>query len=185
MLTLPNEDLYLQLIYGLVDNGWNGSWNIKDDKIVIDNGQTMIKRLKNKPLDYYEALRLAMCIGINLASLVPLNKSILFLSLDDIYVIDQDWYILSSLEKLVPIISKNTVMLTRSISFKGYLAPELKNIKSLPFKTNITSIYYSLAALIIEALAIDNLSPLAGSKLYFFLQRCFFINPEERYFLFI
>ena len=31
----------------------------------------------------------------------------------------------------------------------------------------------------------NNLAPLAGSKLYYFLQRCLVINPEERYFLFI
>ena len=186
MISLPNEDLYLQLIHGLVDNGWNGSWNIKDNKIVISTGQTLIKRLENKPLDYHEALRLAICIGINLASLTPLNKSILFLSFDDIYMIDEDWYILSSFNKLVPIISKDVVMLTKPISFKGNLAPELKNVRSLPFKTNITAVYYSLASLIIEALALENnLAPLAGSKLYYFLQRCLAINPEERYFLFI
>jgi hypothetical protein len=101
-------------------------------------------------------------------------------------MIDEDWYILSSFNKLVPIISKDIVMLTKPISFKENLAPELKNVRSLPFKTNITAVYYSLASLIIEALALENnLAPLAGSKLYYFLQRCLVINPEERYFLFI
>ena len=186
MLFLPNEDLYLQLINGMIDNGWKGSWEIKDNKIIINDGQPLRERIKNKPLDYHEALRLAMCMGINLASLVPLNKSILFFSLDDIYVIDEDWYILSSFDKLVPIISKNIVMLTTPIEFKGNLAPELKNIKTLPFKTNITCIYYSLASLVIEALAVENdLAPLTGSKLYYFLKRCLVNNPEERYFLFI
>ena len=185
MISLPNEDLYLQLIHGLIDNGWKGTWDIKNDKIIINNGQPLIKRLENKPLDYYEALRLAICIGINLASLASYDQSILFLSLDDIYIIDEDWYILSSFDKLVTIIDKNTVELNTPISFNGSLSPELQDVKSLPFKTNISSVYYSLAALIMQALELDDLSPLAGSKLYFFLERCLVENPEERYFLFI
>jgi len=187
MIALPNENLYISLINGLIDNGWKGSWDIEDDKIIIDTkfGENLTERLKKKPLTYYEALRLSMCMGMHLASLIPLNQSIFFFSTNSIYIIDEDWYILLE-PALVPIVSDNNVILTYPIAFKGELAPEQKNISSLPFKTNISCAYYSLANLVVKALDINNdLDRLAGSKLYYFLKRCLVDEPSKRFFLFI
>ncbi len=187
MLSLPNNKLYVTLINDLIDNGWNGSWNIEDDNINIETkfGMNIETYLKTNSLSYYQALRIAMCMGINLASLVTLNKSILFFSTQNIYIIDDDWYIVMD-PPFVSIVSDNTISLTTPISLKGELAPELENISSLPFKTNISCAYYSLASLIVKILDIDNdLDRLADSKLYFFLKRCFVKDPSKRYFLFI
>lgn len=187
MLSLPNNDMYMALIDGLVDNGWKGTWNIKEDKIIIDTkfGESLKTRFKKKSLSYYEALRLSMCMGMHLASLIPLNKSVLFFSTKTIYIIDEDWYMLLD-PAIVSIISDNTVMQTTPIDLNEELAPEVKNNSSLPFKTNISCAYYSLASLVVKMLDINNdLDRLAGSKLYYFLERCFVNDPSKRFFLFI
>ena len=110
MLSLPNNDMYMALIDGLVDNGWKGTWNIKEDKIIIDTkfGESLKTRFKKKSLSYYEALRLSMCMGMHLASLIPLNKSILFFSTKTIYIIDKDWYMLLD-PAIVSIISEGRI----------------------------------------------------------------------------
>ena len=187
MLSLPNNDIYMALIRGLIDNGWKGTWNIKGDQIIIDTdfGESLETRFKKKPLSYYEALRLSMCMGMHLAALIPLNKSVLFFSTKTIYIIDEDWYILLD-PAIVSIISDNTVMQTTPIDLNEELAPEVKNNSSLPFKTNISCAYYSLASLVVKMLDINNdLDRLAGSKLYYFLERCFVNDPSKRFFLFI
>jgi hypothetical protein len=185
-MILPNNELYLNIIHGLVDNGWCGSWTVENDEIVIhETPETNLEtQLQNKPLAYHDALRLAICIGNNLASLHQNNISILFLHPSDISIIDENWYIINNLDRSVPIIKKNTIMLSKVVSLKGEIPPELQNIKSLPFVTDISSVYYSSALLIRNAMKIgQNMDEIADSSLYFFLKRCLINEHHKRRFL--
>ena len=187
-IILERDEINQSMVHALADAGWKGGWEIDGKSIVIRSavGVTLAERLKTRPLDYSEALRLAMCLGMQLASLVSFNKSILFFDEADISVIDNDWYIITSLDKMVPLVAKDTVMLARPIAFKGAIPPELHDVKSLPVKTNISSAYYSIAKLTLQSLGIENsLDPIEGSSLYFFMERCLQTDPAKRYFLFI
>ena len=127
-----------------------------------------------------------MCLGVQISALTTLNKGVLFFSDKDITILDEEWYLLTNLERIVPIIESNTVLLSYPISFKGYLAPELENISQLPFKTNISCSYYSVALMVIASMGISsNLDQIYTSKLYYFLSRCLEPNPSDRFFLFI
>ena len=50
-------------------------------------------------------------MGIIISSIVPYNKSFLFLSLEDITVIDNEWYIINNVDKLVNIIDDDNIVL--------------------------------------------------------------------------
>tara|TARA_B100001250_G_scaffold400548_1_gene411223 strand:- start:1179 stop:1784 length:606 start_codon:yes stop_codon:yes gene_type:complete len=187
-IVLPRDEINQSLVHALADGGWKGNWEIDGDSIVIrtKNGNTLREHLKARPLNYDEGLRLAMCLGMQLASLIAFNKSILFFDESDISVIDDEWYIITSLDRLVPIVAKDTVMLTRPIAFKGAVPPELQTVTSLPVKTNISSAYYSVGKVTLHSLGIgDSLDSLEGSSLFFFLERCLQTDPLKRYFLFI
>ena len=182
---LPQDDIHTELIGSLVDNGWTGKWELKGDKIILFNTHGTLHD-KKKHLDYHQSLQLSMCLAVQMATLAVINKGVLFFSDKDITILDDEWYLLSNLDNIVPIVSENTVMLSHPISFQGFLSPEIKNISELPFKTNISCSYYSLALMVIDALGINpSLDQIAESKLYYFLTRCLEENPENRFILFI
>ena len=54
-------------------------------------------------------------MGIIISSIVPYNKSFLFLSLEDITVIDNEWYIINNVDKLVNIIDDDNIVLETPI----------------------------------------------------------------------
>lgn len=185
VLTLHKHDIYIQFINTLIDSGWKGKWEIIGDEIKIHNTSGTLQKMKGN-LNYHQGLQLSMCLAIQLAYLNSIHKSILFFSKDDITIINDEWFLITNLERIVPIVEKNTVLFSQPISLKGFLSPELENISELPFKTNVSSCYYSLALLVINCLEIDpNLHAIANSKLYFFLYRCLQKNPEDRFLLFI
>jgi hypothetical protein len=182
---LPQDDIHTELVSSLVDNGWTGKWELKGDKIILFNTHGTLHD-KKKHLDYHQGLQLAMCLAVQLAALVSINKGVLFFSDKDITILDDEWFLLTNLDNIVPIVNNNTIMLSQPISFHGFLSPEIKNISELPFKTNISCGYYSLALMVIDALGINpSLDQIAESKLYYFLNRCLQENPDNRFILFI
>jgi hypothetical protein len=151
------------------------------------------------PLDYHMCEKLILDIGLQLAELHKINKSIFFLNIDDIVVIDNEFFLLSKLTYIADVNSKESLTLTYPIQFSKkdemFLSPELSesiNAKVLPFEIPISSVYYSLAKICIYCLQLQdnllepiNLEPIKDSKLYFFLERCLVINPQDRFFLYI
>ena len=156
---LQNNEINKALINGLIQNGWSGSWYSENDNIVIQTNKS--NKIVNK-LDYYKGQRLAICLGIQIEILASFNKSFLFLEVDDISVINEDWYIINSYheknDKTVDIFGSDSVTITTPINFKSkFMAPELKDFyksknKELPFATNISCLYYSVGLLIFESL---------------------------------
>ena len=188
---LQNNEINKALINGLIQNGWSGSWYSENDNIVIQTNKS--NKIVNK-LDYYKGQRLAICLGIQIEILASFNKSFLFLEMDDISVINDDWYIINSYheknDKIVDILDSDSVTITTPINFKSkFMAPELKDFyksknKELPFATNISCLYYSVGLLIFESLEY-NLDDLHDSQLYHFLKRCLEKNPNNRFFIFV
>ena len=188
---LQNNEINKALINGLIQNGWSGSWYSENDNIVIQTNKS--NKIVNK-LDYYKGQRLAICLGIQIEILASFNKSFLFLEMDDISVINDDWYIINSYheknDKTVDIFGSDSVNITTPINFKSkFMAPELKDFyksknKELPFATNISCLYYSVGLLIFESLEY-NLDDLYDSQLYHFLKRCLEKNPNNRFFIFV
>ena len=210
---LKDNEIYKALINSIVKNGWDGSWFTENDYIVIETNNN---HKINKKLEYFEGQRLCICLGIQLEVLAKFNKSFLFFDLDDISVINDQWYIINSYDetnnKVVTIdgagrgagagrgdgagrgagagSGADYITITNPVNFKSdFMAPELINFykdknKNLPFVTNISCIYYSVALLILHYLEL-NLEDLLDSPLYYFLKRCMEKDENNRFFIFV
>lgn len=190
-IIIPETDINIAMINGLIDNNWSGEWSIEDNKIIIQSeySDTLDNFIKKKKFSYNDALQFVSCMGIIISSIVPYNKSFLFLSLEDITVIDNEWYIINNVDKLVNIIDDDNIVLETPIKItERLLPPEIKNINTLPFITNVSCIYYSIALLTIYCMNItldSDLNEIYDTKLYYFLKRCLLKSPEKRYYLLI
>ena len=210
---LKDNEINKALINSIVKNGWDGSWFTENDYIVIETNNN---HKINKKLEYLEGQRLCICLGIQLEVLAKFNKSFLFFDLDDISVINDQWYIINSYDetnnKVVTIdgagrgagagrgdgagrgagagSGADYITITNPVNFKSdFMAPELINFykdknKNLPFVTNISCIYYSVALLILHYLEL-NLEDLLDSPLYYFLKRCMEKDENNRFFIFV
>ena len=187
--SLEDSDTLRELINSLIDSGWKGNWDAKDGKITIDgsSGPTLEEYVKeNTALDFHETVRLAVCLGVQLAALTGMSKGVLFFSLSDVQVINSEWYLLTNLDKVLPMNENRQLTLRRPIKFDGFLPPELKGVNRLPLVTDQSCAFYSLALLCIAAIKIDpSLHQIADTSLYFLLKRCLVDDPEARIFLLI
>lgn len=206
-LTIPNTEINMALINSLIDNGWDGEFQKKKGAIVIeldDKAQTLAERIKDRPFEYYEAQRLAICLAVQMEQLFKMHKSYLFFDLEDISIIDENWYIINSFDensdKIVdivvnddadPRIKVNNVEFGKPVRLSGeYMAPEVKSYfasekPQIPFNTNVSCIYYSIALIMMEIMDVDDAEPLNGSPMFFFLNRCLEKNQDNRFFLFV
>ena len=161
------------------------------------------KKENAKAMDYDEVELLILHMGLQLLVLNNYKKGVFFLNLNDIIVIDHAFFLLGSLDHVLDQYKSDQYKLDQQeqliLSYplkigkadEQFLAPEVKSekIKELPFIMSNTVGYYSLAKICMYCLfPYDNdnkqLSPLTGSKMYFFLERCLKTDPTERYFLY-
>ena len=200
IITIPDTEINMALINSLIDNGWDGEFEKKKGNIVIvldDKAQTLDQRIKTRPFEYYEAQRLAICLAVQMEQLFKIHKSYLFFDLEDISIIDENWYIINSFDensdKIVDVVNDkvNNLEFSKPLRLSGkYMAPEVKSYfasekPEIPFNTNVSCIYYSIALIMLEIMDIDDPEPLNGSPLFFFLNRCLEKNPDNRFFLFV
>ena len=124
------------------------------------------------------------------------------LDLDDIIVINDNLFILVSVEYMLDINNDNKHINVNFPLKRPYFgSPELYKIHYLPYKLNIKSLYYSIGVLIIfcklnNYLLVGNeiksleqikniLEPIEGRKLYWFLLRCLEDDVDNRVMLLI
>tara|TARA_Y100000768_G_scaffold352960_1_gene304907 strand:- start:591 stop:1175 length:585 start_codon:yes stop_codon:yes gene_type:complete len=190
-IILTNNEVNKAILKGLIKNGWNGGWKIIKDSIVIDTKRKDTNLKKN--MDYFKLQRIVICLGIQLEILASFNKSFLFIDNDAISVIDDDWYIINNYNdknNTIVILDENNVTITNPVILQNkFMAPELiefykKKNKVIPFVTNVSCIYYSIAALIIS-LSKDGLNKLNESPMYYFLERCLVNDQNNRFFIFV
>jgi hypothetical protein len=149
------------------------------------------------PLDYAQTERLILHVGLQMQVLLEEQQGICGFTLDDITVLEGEYYLLTGLEQVVSVKNINkkkeplftyTYPLKFSEAAKELLAPELREklaAKVLPFTTSLSVGYYSLAKLCLECLGLtDNLEALRGSKMYYCFERCLRVEPAERAFLY-
>ena len=155
------------------------------------------------PMDYSQVEKMILHLGMQMQVLKKYKRGVFFYNLEDIIVIDKEFFFLGGLEKNAVELQGqgqkqqgqdlDLLSYTYPMKFtdreKEFFAPELKaklEEKVLPFTTSINVGYYSLAKLCLYCLQLtDVLEPLQGSKMYFFLERCLKVEPTERYFLYI
>ena len=196
-IVLKYNEINKAFLNYLIRNGWNGIWENDDNNITIYTDES--DKLKGKKIHYYQAERLCICLSFLLEVLAKFNKSFLFLDIDDISVINDEWYIINCYNtnnvKVVDIARKNinnvnNIIITNPTSLRSkFMAPEISNFynnknKEIPFTTNVSCLYYSIALLVLHITNKD-LDDFIGSSLYFFLKRCFEKDANKRFFIFV
>lgn len=153
---IANEVVYFKEFIEKDENKYVTSLNI------IESFTPVIKCLEKKGEIFY---------GLNTNQIIVIDKSI-FLYID--------------VETLFPILNKNEIKFYNPINFNLMLAPEILEIKTLPFSVNYKSFYYSLANLIYLVLLnsneinedfLDKIDFIKETKVYWFLvknlNKCF------------
>jgi len=126
-------------------------------------------------------------------------------NLDDILVINNNTFFIANIKHLLDIKKDNCIYFYNPIDRPYFSNFELNKLTKLPSKIDYRSSYYSLGALIlfcmtnvyifaeiqdIEYVDVDIdidkiLTPIAHTKMYWFLKRCFNKKSEDRILLFI
>ena len=119
------------------------------------------------------------------------NYTLSYISIDDIIVVNKKNYFFMNSTNVVQIVN-NFISINYPIKTNDFLSPELKNIKTIPYKTYYTSCYYSLACVVFFSLFnlnytanTEELKKIYYTKLYFFLLRCLNVDPMKRKLIFI
>jgi len=151
----------------------------------------------NNTIPYKFILQIIYSLSKQISYLLK-NESKCFYKFDisNILVIDDCKFIYLSYEDLNDI-KENKIIIYRPISKTiGYLSPELKNAKSIPILVSYKTIFYSLGSFILynitsneetneETNIANKLSCIKDTKLYYFLKRCLYNEPEKRFLLYI
>jgi hypothetical protein len=163
------------------------------------------EKVKNNTykLPYTTILNIINCLTKQLYYLLE-KESKCFYTFDEnnILVVDDCKFFYLSNHHLKEI-KNNDIHIYNPISKNiGYLSPELQDASSIPIITNYKTIFYSLGLLIIDNLLdetidynienminieniINRISTIKDSKLYYFLKRTLYNEPNERYLIFI
>ena len=153
----------------------------------------LIKRHKN--LSYIDCLTMLYDIGNQLQSLEMFNMGMPFLKLSDIMVVNDRHFFIVNTSRVLPI-SNNRITINTPYKRTPFFSPELQNLNGIPAKINWKTSYYSLASLVVYCLTGEHIlgnklssgeimDKLYETKLFWALQRCLVVNPEDRYYLII
>ena len=151
---------------------------------------------RREKLQYNEGLQLAQCLGQQLFYLEKYVHTFSWLKLDQVLVIDDSSFLCIDTEHLMPMDLLGRIWFTAPFSLKiPHLAPEIKQLISLPSFVSYKAVYYSLGSLITFCLAdmeteraepsAHDLEFIAQTKLYWFLLRCIHADPSARKLLFV
>ena len=135
-------------------------------------------------------------IYYQIQNLLENNISISFMDLNDIMVIDGDKFYFCNYNKLYNITQHKTILVTDFYDPHNlFLPPEFIHNNTIPFSTHYTSVYYSLAIVILFCLDNSNTPPHSRvyhkrkeqlavgrqhTKLYNTLTQCMIENPIGR-----
>ena len=204
LLDEDNREIYAGFLAILIEQ-FSLSMNSMDSLDSIDSME--IKKLCKETLDFAEVEVLAFQLSLQLQALEARMQTLLFWQPSDLLVIQlpkasRKLYLLANLSQMVPLNKKTPTQLVLVYPTvyplpKENCAPELLQITSLPFLTHRSASYYSLALLCLRLLkpldepttldepATLDLAAINGTKLFYFLERCLHIDPEERMCLYL
>jgi hypothetical protein len=134
---------------------------------------------------------MAFHLSLQLQALEARGFTLLFWQPSDILVVilstGQHLYVLAHLGQLVPLNQKDPKQLVVNYPTvfpfpSERCAPELMKMDVLPFITQRSASYYSLALMCLQLLRLQHLSleKIQGTKLFYFLERCLKEDPVER-----
>lgn len=140
---------------------------------------------------YNNGITMAKCIGFQIFHLEQAERTLSWLTMKNIYVIDDTYYIYLGVKELVEINEDQHFTIFSPILKKKntYLAPELTSVSTIPASYHKNAVYYSLAQVIVVSLMPNQnkskvtsaiLFPIVDTSLYWFLIRCFRIDPKSR-----
>ncbi len=180
--------------YSCEEHDWsfkNINGNIQISGTIVEKLSDYMKEKIN--LSYIETLRIAISLGIQIDILKKYGRGITHFSIEDILVIDKNWFLITNLNNITDITDKQTIKITKPLSNESFLAPEIKSIKVLPSEVDISCAYYSLAMLCVKIYGFKisqdseyaDLEIINNTPLYYLLKRCLENNPKDRSFLLI
>ena len=144
---------------------------------------------KNGVFTYGKVLRFIICMGLQLTALTKNNCGFIHITMDDIVVIDDDWFLITNFDNISLLTKDGKINITTPFSANKFTAPELRDIKTLPIDVEQTCSYYSIAIICLSLFGFeynkDNMDKLYPSPVYFFIERCLYEEPEKRAFLLI
>jgi hypothetical protein len=148
--------------------------------------------LNKTRLSYSAIETLAFQLMLQLQVLEARGYTLLFWQASAILVVPwqgQRLYLLDDLSQLVPLAKNNAKQLVLVYPTVYPLpaeccAPELLTLDRLPFQTERSASYYSLALLCLQLLDLS-LEKIEGTKLFYFLERCMHKDPRQRLLLYL
>lgn len=126
-----------------------------------------------------------LCLQLNILE-STYNKSITFIRISDITVLNNNIFIISNLENIVDVHNKTNILLICPSTKFNYktCAPELLQITSLPSTIHKSISYYSIGLLCLHVLnmCIDDIK---HTRLFYFLTRCLHKDTQMRKCIFV
>jgi hypothetical protein len=152
-----------------------------------------------RQLDYETTLRLVFCLSKQIDYCIrQYNKAFYAFSPYNLIVVNGDTFVYCSCEHLIDVNPDNmSIVFTCPFSKKdGFTSPEIIAVDTIPTEIDIRSIYYGFGSLIVYCfLNVNigkdgddtriNLNKIKGTKLYWFLLRCFESDLTNRCLLYI
>ena len=144
---------------------------------------------KGEGFGYDTGVLIAHNLGQQLFYLEKQGYTFAWLNLENILVVDESRFICFDLDQLKRFEKTTSVItFTEPFSLKSpFLAPEIKQLYTLPSSVDYRAVYYSLGVLICICLFNEPVASesIMHTKLYWFLLRCLEKDPERRSLLFI
>jgi hypothetical protein len=152
-----------------------------------------------RQLDYETTLRLVFCLSKQIQyCITQYNKAFYLFSPDNLIVVNGDTFVYCSNEHLIDVNPDNMeIVFTCPFSkVDGFTSPEIMAVDTIPSALDIRSIYYGFGSLVVYCFFNVNigkdsedtriiLNKVKGTKLYWFLLRCFDSDVTKRCLLYI
>ena len=152
-----------------------------------------------RQMDYETTLRLVFCLSKQLEYCISqYNKAFYLFNPANLIVFNDDTFVYCSSEYLIDVNpDKMEIVFTCPFSkVDGFISPEILAVDTIPAMVDIRSIYYGFGALIVYCYLNVNigkdsegirtiLNTVEGTKLYWFLLRCFESDLTKRCLLYI
>lgn len=174
------------------ENIWFRNMKKSGNKITVSpNKLTKLSTYfkKNGVFTYGKVLRFIICMGLQLTALTKNNCGFIHITMDDIVVIDDDWFLITNFDNISLLTKDGKINITTPFSANKFTAPELMDIKTLPIDVEQTCSYYSIAIICLSLFGFEynkeNMDKLYPTPVYFFIERCLYEEPEKRAFLLI
>jgi len=136
-------------------------------------------------LSYQQAVRLTLDIASQLAKLHEKRLGFISINKDQIHMVGENNFVIVNPE-LFRVNWKNELLISKPFTYNDLMAPELKQVNTLPSTVNSNVGYYAICNLVLSLLNIDNdINRLRPTKLYFLMERILKDNPNERRFIYI